>query len=889
LLLCVSALAAVVALQAGCSRRPIFIAPHTKEVIRHLSPFQRNLQEKLAASPSPNLVKSHDIGEPTDYHADYAWHSLRKERVNFLPFTGCLGMINPNTELYYLIGIGEGGERPAYRLKGKTILHGIDYLCEEANIGEGLKAYVTFMPFSSDTLMAFVELCNSGESTRHIRVSQTIAKEVFTYDPRLKKMPCRMRGVYVATRGMDRVEELGDGAAVQFEEWEGFGKRGDEVHLGELIAFAGADRRPDDTRVSRPGPEAAHMNPGPYEPSRMQSYERGYDTSVPPGGTARLTTFISLRRYKSDHPMLYPRLVTPFLHGTFQDALEYCRNKIGEVQKVNWRKRLTRCIEAYDNYPDPDLPIKSWEADFLACLQLPRAETCSPQHKMPVPFYNFCRAFGNEIRHWWSYGEHGHESLSTFVTAMTDPALAADHLRGHFVNQEEDGSFPYGVNMFSEPGIRTFAVSAATCPFIAWEAWNTYLWSGDRKFLEEAYDRCSRSYRYWMRTRDRTGEGLVCWIGFGETVRDDGDLETWRYKGAPIFFQEALDLNCYLLNMENVLAEMAAESGDVEKEKLYRDAWKKRARAMNAYMWNRKDHCYYGTSEVSSAMARVKDISVLMPLWCGVAPLDRAGHVRKLLLDKKHFASTWPIPSLSMAERSYNPGGHWHGSSWIEISDLIILGLKDYGYYSDAAKLAYLTTRMAFEELERCSHFREYFNPETGEGIGLFDYIWGCMPAHLIIDVFYGLRPNGEGIDILPALPDDWKRIAISNLHIRDKVLDLEIVRTAETTETEASVNGERWSEIIDGRGITVPWSYLSALPGNKATIRIVQPLEIEDTPHLPSPLPEDVLEPIGPHERVEPTEEEIEFNSRFLHYVVEPKPYKPAPTRKPLHFPDGS
>ena len=142
------------------------------------------------------------------------------------------------------------------------------------------------------------------------------------------------------------------------------------------------------------------------------------------------------------------------------------------------------------------------------------------------------------------------------------------------MNQEKDGSFPYGVNMFSQPGIRTFGVSAATCPFIAWEAWNAYLWSGDKEFLREAYDRCSRSYRYWMRTRDRTGEGLVCWIGYGETVRDDGDLETWRYKGAPIFFQEALDLNCYLLNMESVLADMSAELGDEKEEELYREAWK---------------------------------------------------------------------------------------------------------------------------------------------------------------------------------------------------------------------------------------------------------------------------------------------------------------------------
>jgi len=276
-------------------------------VIQQLSPLEKSLQEKLAQSPSPNLVKSHDIGEPTDYNADYSWHSLKKERVTALPFSGCLGLVNPNTELYYLVGFSEGDEEAfPYRPDAKTVLHGIDYLCEEADLGDGLEACTTFMPFSGDTLMAFVELRNEGKTARDVRIHQGLAKEVFSYHPNSTKMPCRMRGVYVATRGMGNVEELGNAGAVQFEEWENFGRRSNAVLMGHLLAYMGADLPPLYSRPSRPGPEAARENAGPYEPSRIQSYQRAYEVNIPPGNVARLTTYLSLRRYKSGQNILYP-------------------------------------------------------------------------------------------------------------------------------------------------------------------------------------------------------------------------------------------------------------------------------------------------------------------------------------------------------------------------------------------------------------------------------------------------------------------------------------------------------------------------------------------------------------------------------------------------------
>ncbi|MBC7288842.1 MAG: hypothetical protein H5T86_12570, partial [Armatimonadetes bacterium] len=446
--------------------------------------------------------------------------------------------------------------------------------------------------------------------------------------------------------------------------------------------------------------------------------------------------------------------------------------------------------------------------------------------------YNFCRAVGNNLYHWWSYGMHGHESLACFVANIAQPSLSQAFLRGHFQFQSADGGIPYGVSPASQ---RSEATGTATMPVLTWEAWETYLWSGDKRFLEEAYEACRRFHDWWVNTRDRTGEGLVHWNGYGETVRDDADVPTWLLSGGAEY-QEALDLNCYLLMDERCLVDMAEELGRPEEAERWRAAADRRVQTMNSYMWSEAEGCYYGINEVVPQLINIKDCSTFYPLWCGLAPPERALRLVEHLTKENEFWLPFPVPSVARDEPLWGADWHWHGPNWVEMVWPTVRGLRNYGYYELAAELAYRNCEMVFtHNLEADGHFREYYNPLTGKGAAgcLYDYVWACVPAIMALETFAGVRPCREGLEVLPALPRDWDRVSVEGLKVRGKSVSVTVVRRRDVHQVQVSVN-ERSAPVCKGRGVLIPWSELA----DGTTIRIIQPWRIPETCSPPWKLP---------------------------------------------------
>jgi hypothetical protein len=222
---------------------------------------------------------------------------------------------------------------------------------------------------------------------------------------------------------------------------------------------------------------------------------------------------------------------------------------------------------------------------------------------------------------------------------------------------------------------------------------------------------------------------------------------------------------------------------------------------------------------------------------------------------------------------------HWHGGNWVEMTWLVARGLRSYGHYREAADLSLRNVQMVFEEYERSGHLREYFHAETGKGLSLFDYIWAAMPASYITDVFFGIEPEREALAVLPSLPRDWPEISIRNLHLRNRVLNIRVTRSQSATETIAKVNASAWPEIIEGRGIRIPWQVLLNDPQADISIEIVQPLQIPENYGPRRDLPKDVLDPLPAHARVSPTTEEMNFRDVFLQYAPEAVPVLRPPT----------
>lgn len=778
----------------------------------------------LAAKPCPYIVKTYDTRPGTDYNSDYSWHALDKEKRWELPASGMLGLVNPNSDVYYALGFGMDERNVTFRPIFRPVLHIADMLIYEVDLHPDLRCEVMLRCATSNSVAITVHLANRGDTERRVTVADVFGKDPQDNPPFQRYVLPNQKfgtGVTTTTGGMIWRGWLkgADAACICFAEWVRSRCRGRRLLLTTRSIV------PDDARTFEPEADIS----APDAPGALM--EGALHLIVPARGSASAAIVFNMRRFTTGDD--WNPEVTPALYRkeTEQEAVEAGYASCVEALSEDLEQSIRRSVRSYAAYPIIDLPEKSWETDFHACLELPRASTFTPLGNLQTPFYNFCRVHAHEPFGWWSYGMHAHESLCTLFTNITEPHLSAEFLRGHIHHQREDGKYPYGVSHTINPRLTT---QEATAPLIVWEAWNSYLWSGDVEFLREAYESGKRSHEWWLRERDRCGEGLCHWLNTcNESVRDDHNLPTWQVTGGSQH-QETLDLNCYLLVQERTLAMMASELGiDQDYEHYYYKSIY-RARLMNACMWHEEDRCYYGIGEVVPSWADVRDISTFFPLWARLAPKGRFEAIAELVNDPKTFGLPYGPPSLAANEPTFGPEKHWHGSNWVEMSLFAILGLKYYGYYSRAAQLAYRNTRMVFDELEKFGHFREYFNSLTGEGVDLIDYIWTAMPAYFIVNIFLGLEPNIEHLEVMPALPEGWSQASIENIRVRGRRISVSVQRDDKIQLTQAKVSGKP-VDVVGNRGVRIPWP--DFIDG--AYIEIVQPVSIQDHPAPPPEAPE--------------------------------------------------
>jgi hypothetical protein len=121
----------------------------------------------------------------------------------------------------------------------------------------------------------------------------------------------------------------------------------------------------------------------------------------------------------------------------------------------------------------------------------------------------------------------------------------------------------------------------------------------------------------------------------------------------------------------------------------------------------------------------------LLPVstWAGLAPLAiqglpaDIGHrlVNEHLLNTQCYWLDYPVPSIAACEPAFVPGSdrylwierYWRGPTWLFSTWFMMRGLLRLGYEPESRHLADRTLALI-----RQSGFREYFNPNTGEGMG---------------------------------------------------------------------------------------------------------------------------------------------------------------------------
>ncbi len=767
------------------------------------------LRDALANKPSPYVVKAHDVGGPTGFDTDIPWHTLEKEKDDRfrLPHFTKLGVVNTNSDVNLLIGFGVNGGAVTFDPPRRFTDHLVNLVAQEATLGD-VRAHVLFLPVRSDTLLAIVQMRNTSSGPAVVALEAVCTKTPNAAQP----FDRYGYGIHVTT---GRKEWLGydpiNGAAVcSFEEWQRDTR--EPRRRGSLLCtLAGSD--PSVTASSQSA-EDDGTNPG--SPGGMAQVSLRFDVPLAADQARTLAVALNLHRYGPERFETRQQIVL-YPGQTKDEALrQSIRSAVGALG-ADWPGLVRDSYRWYERMPVARLDRPSWTADLACALELPRGNTWSAQGVLQQPWYTFCRVHGHNPYGWWSYGMHAHEHLTTFVVNLTEPSLSQAYLRGHFQVRGPDGFIQYGVNHRGENCIHT---RIATCPFLAHEAWSAYLWSGDRAFLAEARAACGPFVRWWRSpARTRGPVALQHWQDDIESARDDADLATWTATGKAAQ-QEALDLNCYLLNEERTLAAMARELGEDNEAAAWETDAERRSARMRGHLWHDEDRVYYGRDLIGDRWARVMDISTFFPLWCGLATDEQAPRFVELLHDPQAFGTEFPAATLAVRHMPEKLRGQWHwrGANWVQMTWLVIQGLKRYGRYDEAARLAEVNCRMVFDTLEKSGHFREFYNSLTGAPSDLTDYIWTSMPAIMAIEVFFGVRPTAEGVEVLPALPAGWATIRIDNLHVRGTRLSIVVDRDPQANATAATVNEAPWP-VREDRGVFIKWSELPA----EAVVRITQ------------------------------------------------------------------
>lgn len=792
----------------------------------------RKVVQALARRSNPTLLKAYDTPRATNYDADFVWQDVRKEKAYNPAGRDRIGVYNPNTALAFLVDLWVDNKPMPSDAPVECVLHTMDLLCYRVRHPADIVVEVWFIPVTSQSLQTVVCIANQDTNAHDIQI-QPLARRDHYRDPKFDAFgrtatmsaggKAWAEPTFNFSLGMHCLAECAPGSPPR--------------QVGWILA---TQYMPGLLGESRPN---ISVTPDYYET------DIGRRIRVAQGTSQAAAIGWSMLRFNEVTPYTSPRGTRFCPQSKVSRAGAASVALAAEAAGNDWQASVNASLRRYAAFPVATLPDETWSVNYLACLELPLAETYGPWGAMKGPFYNFTRAFVQNPFEWWSYGMHGHESLSTLYLDAVAPRLSADFVRGHFAVAGRDGGLPYGTSPYSVPEEKT---TRATAPLVAWEAWQAYLWHGDRARIEAVYEPARRQHDWWLKTRDRTNDGLCHWLDWHETVRDQEGMPTWALSGGAEY-QEALDLNCYLLMQERALAAMARTLGRADDAKRWDDAIAKRVQRMNAYMWNAGDSVYYGVNEVVDQWIDVLDISTFMPLWAGLAPADRAASIVSRL-DGPDFATAFPPPVLGAKQPRFNPEGHWHGANWPQMTQLVIEGLRRYGYYERAATLAQRNAAKQFESLAATGRYHECFDSQTAAPVGLVDYIWSGFAAGYITDAIFGVEPREAGLAILPALPDGWNDIRLDNLHVRQSVVSLHVRRAPDAKATRALVNGKE-APVARGRGVLIPWEMLPA----EATIEIVQPPKIEETYAPPWPLP--ALEAQPPHAR--PTDKTLVEQAR--------------------------
>lgn len=282
-------------------------------------------------------------------------------------------------------------------------------------------------------------------------------------------------------------------------------------------------------------------------------------------------------------------------------------------------------------------------------------------------------------------------------------------------------------------------------------------------FAREAYGPLKAYYDWFYARRDADKDRLVTIIhpwesGWDNSIRWDelmgftddtsnrykraalvGELERLGYDEvaiakAGLFAVEAVDFNAILAENLTALSDLAGVLGHPDDQSFYERRGEEVREAINRKCWDEEAGFYF---DLNLARGRdedrnknricVKTPAAFVTLFAGIPDAGRAERLVLEMSRPEEFWTTYPLPTVARSDPAFSHDRYWRGTTWVNINWFVIKGLRRYGYEALAGEL----TRRTLDLVE-AHGFWEYYNPDTGQGLGAKELSWSGLILDLV-------------------------------------------------------------------------------------------------------------------------------------------------------------
>jgi hypothetical protein len=373
---------------------------------------------------------------------------------------------------------------------------------------------------------------------------------------------------------------------------------------------------------------------------------------------------------------------------------------------------------------------------------LVRAGATKVLHRAWQPELGYCRPNRRSYPHLWLWDSCFH---SIAWSALHDER-AVRELDAVFDGQLPNGFLPhmrYGrrtyprgplptVSSFTQPPVYARALQAATQAGLA----------ASPRLFEQAEAALDALWRLRMR------DGLLVIVHPWEAGTDDSPRfdswtgsTSWRRRlwtkvdrkllESTVFSPDgsAIDNPEFVVapaSFNAIAADAAATLGDLLDD----EAWHTRARdladVLDERAWDDEEQLWSDVAFVGPPGAdsvRVPTSDAVLPALC-TADRSKADKALAQLTRPDRFAAPYGPRFVPPDHPAYRPDEYWRGPAWPQLNYLTALAAKRCGLTALAANLATTTKRAVLR-----AGFPEYWNPETGRGLGAIPQTWAAVAA----------------------------------------------------------------------------------------------------------------------------------------------------------------